>query len=169
MELRDFLKVATGVFPEETAAFARLCQMYWEARQQGRAGLRKEDPDEQDVEVLIQNFYLSTSGVYYHPEIDELFADGTGKTGELDHKFELFWSCWPRKIAKVAARKIWIKKVKTEQHADRIIVAARAQISANNWADAKRAQFCPHATTWFNQERWNDVVGVSAEEAYRVF
>lgn len=169
MQLKDFLKVATGVFPEETASFARLCQMYWEARQQGRAGLRKEDPDEADVECLIQNFYLSTSGVFYHPEIDELFAEGTGKTGELDAKFELFWTVWPRKIAKVAARKVWLKKVKTEELADRIIQAARAQISANNWADAKRVQFCPHATTWFNQERWNDEVQAEAEPAIRVF
>lgn len=169
MQLRDFLKVATGVFPEEVGSFARLCQMYWEARQQGRAGLRKEDPDEQDVECLIQNFYLSTSGVFYHPEIDEIFAEGTGKHGELDSKFELFWSVWPRKIAKVAARKLWVKKVKTIELADKIIAAARLQVSANNWADAKRNQFCPHATTWLNQERWSDELATTAADEQQVY
>lgn len=67
-------------------------------------------------------------------------------------QFEQFWSTCPRKTAKGAARKAWLKAIKT---------ATPAQIIEGMKVYAKQVtgteqQFIAHPATWLNGERWLD-------------
>lgn len=71
--------------------------------------------------------------------------------GALDG-FDEFWSTYPRKAAKGAARKAWPKAVAAAGSAEVIIAgAARYRDDPNRVPD-----FTAHASTWLNQERWGD-------------
>jgi len=67
--------------------------------------------------------------------------------------FDEFWSLYPRKIAKATARKAWAK-LSAEQH----LMAAKAiQTHCDYWrAKETELEFIPHASSWLNQERWED-------------
>jgi len=65
--------------------------------------------------------------------------------------FEEFWLEYPRKEAKIVARKSFnkaIQKVTLQSMLD----AIRKQSKSEQWAKG----FIPHAATWLNQERWTD-------------
>jgi hypothetical protein len=66
--------------------------------------------------------------------------------------FELFWNAYPRKVAKPAAVKAFIKH-KDKPDIRVILDALERQKKSDQWAEEK---FIPHAATWINQERWND-------------
>ena len=67
--------------------------------------------------------------------------------------FNEFWSLYPRKIAKATARKAW-SKLSAEQQ----LMAAKAIDTHCQYWRAKETEldFIPHASTWLNQERWED-------------
>jgi DNA-binding MarR family transcriptional regulator len=67
-------------------------------------------------------------------------------------EFLQFWDRYPRKISKAAARKAYVKALKTETH-DRIMYGLSQQMPS---LAAREAQFIPHPATWLDQERWND-------------
>lgn len=63
--------------------------------------------------------------------------------------FEAFWRAYPRKTGKGAARKAF-------ENATRKGVTLDQLIAAVGLIRADDLQFVPHASTWLNQERWND-------------
>jgi hypothetical protein len=67
--------------------------------------------------------------------------------------FDEFWQLYPRKVAKASARKAW-KKLTEEQQ----LQAAKAISNhCQYWKTKETAlDFIPHASTWLNQERWED-------------
>lgn len=67
---------------------------------------------------------------------------------------ERFWPLWPRKVAKAAAEKAWMKAAKSPRIADEIVAGAEAQLHKLT----EDLQFCPHPATWLNQGRWEDEV-----------
>lgn len=75
----------------------------------------------------------------------------------VDRDFEDFWSAYPRKVGKEAARKAWKtarKRAPVEQIA--------AGLNAAKWPSDR--QFIPHPATWLNQGRWQDEPADSAPE-----
>ena len=68
-----------------------------------------------------------------------------------DH-FDEFWQAYPRKIGKGAARKAYARALRITDH-DTIMGALSDQRPA---MEAKESKFIPHASTWLNQERWED-------------
>lgn len=69
-------------------------------------------------------------------------------------RFDEFWSAYPRRDNKQAARKAWAKASK-EHGADELIH------QAHRWAGLWRSagtekRFIPHGSTWLNNERWSD-------------
>jgi hypothetical protein len=60
---------------------------------------------------------------------------------------------YPRKVAKAAARKTWQKLTDEQQ-----LQAAKAIDEHCQYWKAKETalEFIPHASTWLNQERWED-------------
>ena len=67
--------------------------------------------------------------------------------------FELFWSFYPRKVSKAAARKAWAKLSAEQQ-----LMAAKAIDTHCQYWKAKETEleFIPHAATWLNGERFED-------------
>ena len=68
--------------------------------------------------------------------------------------FDAFWAEYPRKEGKGAARKAWLKAVKTSE-ADAIQTGLQAQLPKFAATDRK---FIPMPATWLNQERWTDEI-----------
>lgn len=66
--------------------------------------------------------------------------------------FDDFWSYYPRKVGKGAARKAYTKALKLTTHDD-IMFGLSEQMPS---MQSKETQFIPHASTWLNSERWND-------------
>jgi hypothetical protein len=69
-----------------------------------------------------------------------------------DDRFADFWEMYPRKIGKAQAQKVWTRITK-KFPAETILDGLRSQLPI---LKEKDTQFIPHASTWLNQERWND-------------
>lgn len=87
------------------------------------------------------------------PETDDIPSSLLNQSVEPDARstFDLFWSIYPRKLAKGAAKKAWLKAVRSTE-ADRIIEAARRYRDDPDRSD----QFTAYPATWLNAERWDD-------------
>lgn len=78
----------------------------------------------------------------------------TSSTATPSKEFESFWTSYPRKIGKEAAKKAFIKAL-TKTTAAKIMAGVedlRIQVAG------KDQQFTPHAATWLNAGRWDDEV-----------
>lgn len=69
--------------------------------------------------------------------------------------FEIFYSAYPRRIAKAYARKIFARAL-TETTPLTIMQALAAQKSAGMFSE--NPKFIPHPSTWLAQQRWDDEV-----------
>jgi len=69
--------------------------------------------------------------------------------------FEDFWAHYPRKVGKVAARRVWDRLRVTPDTGDALIAAVEDQARSAQWTKENGA-FVPHPKTWLNQGRWMD-------------
>ncbi len=79
-------------------------------------------------------------------------------------EFNLFWAQYPRKIGKLTARRSWEKlSQENQQKALEAIVEHRKYWTAKgtDW------EFIPHASTWLNQERFEDELVIEQKENKR--
>ena len=72
----------------------------------------------------------------------------------ISDPFEIFWSTFPRRIGKGAARTAFAK-------AKKLVSSSKIIEAAQEFADFCEEQgtekrFIPHPSTWLNQERWDD-------------
>ena len=78
--------------------------------------------------------------------------------------FENFWLQYPRKIGKLTAKRSWEKlSLDNQQKALEAIVEHRKYWVAKgtDW------EFIPHASTWLNQERFEDELVIEQKENKR--
>jgi len=69
--------------------------------------------------------------------------------------FERWWAAYPRKVGKEAAKRSWLKALKSAKRPEVLLEALAKAI----WSDD--AKFIPHPATWLNQGRWMDEVEAS--------
>jgi len=75
--------------------------------------------------------------------------------------FEKFWNEYPRKVAKEKAYESFKKvEVETEEELNLIVAALKAQIKAGMLKTEENCKYCVYASTWLNQKRYLDPVGV---------
>ncbi len=67
--------------------------------------------------------------------------------------FDCFWLQYPTKTNKQAAVKAWMKLKMDESLYQQIMVAVAKQKNWQQWQEG----FIPHAATWLNGKRWEDV------------
>ncbi|MCA0358716.1 MAG: hypothetical protein LCH78_18030 [Proteobacteria bacterium] len=67
--------------------------------------------------------------------------------------FEAFWSVYPRRVGKDAARKAFAKASRRTSLAD--LIAAVRRDAESQWRD-RPPDMIPHPSTWLNQARWED-------------
>lgn len=80
---------------------------------------------------------------------------------KIDQEFSEFWTAYPRKQGKQAARKAFGKARKAASLRD-IATGLNAHIAVWPEASDPRAKYIPHASTWLNEGRWEDEPGHSA-------
>ena len=66
-------------------------------------------------------------------------------------EFDLFWSEYPIKVGKAAAKKAWEKAIKVET--PDVIIAGAVRYAAD---PNRHPSFTAHASTWLNAHRWTD-------------
>ena len=80
-------------------------------------------------------------------------ADAVDAVSDAPDPFDEFWTHYPRKVGKDAARKAWAQAVKRADPSHIIAAALRFRHDPNLPADRG---FIPHPATWLNQGRWDD-------------
>ena len=84
-------------------------------------------------------------------------------------EFLIFWQSYPRRIAKIAAFKAWLKALKMVSSAQELIDGAKRYAIYISGGDL---QFVKHPATWLNAGCWEDEyissqAEVSPEESRR--
>lgn len=92
----------------------------------------------------------------------QLFNEGTTQQ-EHGVTFDDFWLLYPRRVAKLAARKAWARV--DPQHYVEILTALVAWRPI--WAQ-RDSEYLPHPASWLNGERWTDELPSSVSHASHV-
>lgn len=68
--------------------------------------------------------------------------------------FETFWKCYPKKVARDAALKAYVRSLK---RADSEAIGKGLALYCKHWNDSKiEKRFIPNPATWLNEGRWKD-------------
>ena len=96
---------------------------------------------------------LESAPVRSNPEGDkrEEVSDTRGAT---DEAFAEWWSTYPRKVGKPAARKAFAGAMKGGATLEQLTEGLEGW--ATYWQARDDPEFVPYPATWLNQERWND-------------
>ena len=89
-------------------------------------------------------------------------ADGGGEN------FDAFWSAYPKKAGKDAAKKAFAKRKFDEQAFAKVMSALNEQKASEQW-QKDGGQFIPHPATWLNQGRFDDELMGGGQQAAGVF
>lgn len=76
-------------------------------------------------------------------------------------EFDEFWTIYPRKEGKGAARKAWAKALKSKPAAELLPIVRSFSVRVHG----TEQRFIPFPATWLNQERWADEVDSQQAEA----
>lgn len=139
-----------ALFSKRMVADERLCQM---RRECGKLG---GNPN-----LVKQN---KTSGVKQikPPSIPSSSSDKTkrdARTSALDERFDRFWTEYPKKVGKEAARKAWLKM---KPDIDAVLKALLWQKESEQWKK-DGGQYVPNPSTYLNQGRWQDEPGAQPQ------
>ena len=77
------------------------------------------------------------------------------KEKEDIYPFEEFWTAYPKKKAKEAARKAWAKLKPDESLGKEIIQAVMESAKTNDWKK-ENGKYIPYPATYLNGKRWED-------------
>jgi hypothetical protein len=73
----------------------------------------------------------------------------------IDGEFDAFWTAWPKKVGKAAARKAWDRLNGNRPEIGHVLEAIRWQAHTDQWR-REDGRFIPNPATWINQNRWLD-------------
>lgn len=73
----------------------------------------------------------------------------------VDARFERFWSAYPNKTGKDAARKSFVKRKPDDALTKVMLEAIAAQSQSDQWR-RDSGRYIPNPATWLNQGRWAD-------------
>ncbi|WP_353177608.1 hypothetical protein [Delftia acidovorans] len=74
--------------------------------------------------------------------------------------FTEFWSVYPRKVGKDAARKAFAKRKPDPELLAKMLAAVAIQAKSAQW-QRDGGQYIPHPSTWLNEGRWDDGEGAA--------
>lgn len=74
----------------------------------------------------------------------------------LTKLFTQFWNGYPKKVGRKYAQQIFFR-INPDDELFRCMMNALSQFNAFQWRDTDK-QYIPNASTWLNQERWNDEI-----------
>jgi hypothetical protein len=79
---------------------------------------------------------------------------GVAKVDDTDADFDAFYTRYPRKVGKPAAKRAYRT---ARKKADAETIAAGLSAWMPYWQAKNDMELVPHPSTWLNQERWNDI------------
>lgn len=96
----------------------------------------------------------------FQPQVNKQVSNKTSNNPPISPQgdaFETFWMAYPKKRAKAAARKAWIKLSPDANTRAEIMRALSVQRRSQEW-QREDGRFIPYPATWINQRRWEDEV-----------
>lgn len=76
----------------------------------------------------------------------------------ITSRFNEFWECVPRKIAKKKVEKIYTNLIKSKEVTEDILINAMKKYAES--VKNTEQQFICHCATWLNQGRWEDKIEI---------
>ncbi len=70
--------------------------------------------------------------------------------GEPASDFMQFWNCYPRRVGKVPAARLWKR---TQPNLEEVLAGVAAWKSSREWSDP---MFIPHPTTFLARQQWQE-------------
>lgn len=123
------------------------------------------------LEAILKLFSISGDKEYAITQIEKVFRDRKEKAPAFNQETEKFlleaftgiYNAYPRKVGKPAALKAIRRAMEKEVKAGKdMYIALDFLLEKTEEYAIQRAgedaKFTPHPATWFNQERYNDVV-----------
>lgn len=99
--------------------------------------------------------YDYDNNIYINNNIKSINNATKSKKEHIAELFDKFWTEYPRKVAKVKAKKTWESLKPTDGVFEDIMRALHRQKQSEQWRK-DGGQYIPHPTTWLNQRRWED-------------
>ncbi len=121
----------------------------WDRHQQIRAKKSKFPAPESVCDQMISDVPVIQSNPNPNTESE---SESVTRTREAD--FDAFWSAYPRKVGKAAARRAFEK---ADAPLDVLLSAVERQSRGDQWT-RDGGQYIPNPATWLNQGRWEDEV-----------
>ncbi len=120
-------------------------------------GTLENSDDTQNLRMVCEK---SAHGDTQNLRMNNLVRRNLGnKTNNIDQNekyFDKFWTTYPRKIGKAAAKQSFFTALQKTK-ANKIIEAAR---EFGNAMQHQEKQFIPHPRTWLRQKRWEDKIEI---------
>ena len=85
----------------------------------------------------------------------------SSRNNDVAAAFDLFWSAYPKKKSKGAARKAFAKAIKCVE-VSAMITTIKSQKVTEGWTK-EGGQFIPYPASWLNAEGWEDEVAKSSD------
>lgn len=109
---------------------------------------------------VIQSVSLSESESESNPNITGAAAPDVDDEppkplSAIDRRFDEFWTFYPKKIGKGAARKSYDKIKPSDELHKRMLAAIVTAKRSDQWT-RDGGQYIPNPATWLNQQRWDD-------------
>jgi hypothetical protein len=79
--------------------------------------------------------------------------------GAYEERFDMFWELYPKKVAKAKTKTKWLSLKPDEKLFNEIMKGLQRYSQSEQW-QKEDGQFIPHPSTFLNQERWKDDIGV---------
>lgn len=76
-----------------------------------------------------------------------------------EERFLKFWEAYPRKVAKAVAEKSFLKLNPNDELFEKMLEALEQHKLSTQWLN-HNCKYIPHASTWLNQKRWEDILEV---------
>lgn len=121
-----------------------------------KVGVQIDPPVQADT----QGGYLSDPGaqVTSDPPMNHQLEPPVEPTPSADEVFGRFWSVYPKKVSKQAARKVWDRKVKTTDPED--IIRGAETYAQFVKAERTERRYMKDPDGWLNAGKWEDEIEV---------
>lgn len=86
--------------------------------------------------------------------IEEVIKETT-KENPLAERFAVFWSKYPKKVGKEAARKAFLKIRPNDELFGKMVDGIDKAKKSQQWQE-EHGRYIPNPATWLNQGRWDD-------------
>ena len=118
--------------------------------------------------LSLDTVYDTVSNTVYNTVKEEdKDIDKDKEKNVLDTSFDIFWEAYPRKTGRTYASECWKRKKKKRPPIDQILAKLEEQKKSDQW-QKDGGRFIPLPSTYINQGRWFDEVGVNIQTVKRM-